>query len=294
MIDVNAPEARSPDSVESETAGEDKPCLLTIAGLDNTGGAGMLADIKTFDLFGLYGLGIATAITVQTPDSVLEVSRTNARQMRRSLETTLQAFKVFGMKSGLLCDEAAIDVLCNVMKLRFKGIVVVDPILFASGGKQLLNAQGRLAITKKLFPLADVIAPNIDEAELLFGVQIKTRQDLEQCAKKLLSFGPNAVLIKGSGRFGGEDYLLDGAEGRFIPGQTELASSGPTPSVHGTGCFHSASLLCLLISGTPIREAARRAKYLTEKAILTSKPIKGFKSRLIDHCAVRPFLAECV
>jgi len=277
---------------------KDRPYVLTVAGFDNTAGAGLLADIKTFSLFGRYGLGIPTVVTVQTPDTVLELSREDTLKMRRSLESTLQSFQVCGMKSGLLCDEAAIDVLCNVVKLRFGGVFVVDPVFFSSGGTQILNAQARLAMAKKLFPLASVITPNVDEAELLTGVQVRTRQNLEDCAERLLSFGPKSVLIKGSGRFNGEDYLLDGGTfisgGHFIPVQTELASSSSTPSVHGTGCFHSASLLCLLVSGMSTVEAATKAKYLTEKAILTSLSVEGFKSRLIDHCAVRPFVAECL
>jgi len=276
-----------------ETREEGKPCLLTMAGFDNTAGAGLLADVKTFSLFGLYGLGIPTAITVQTPDSVLESSRANASQIRRSLKSTLESFKVSGAKTGLLCDEVIIDALYNALKPVFKGILVVDPILFSSGGKQTLSDQGRLAMATKLFPLADVITPNVDEAELLAGVQVKTRRNIQACAARLYGFGPKAVLIKGSGRFSGEDFLFDGEKGHFIPGQTELASSPSMPSVHGTGCFHSASLLSLLVSGMAILEAATRAKYITEKAILTSMPVKGFKSRLIDHCAVRPFACEC-
>ena len=286
--------ARAASLIETQTGKDDKPYVLTIAGFDDTAGAGLLADIKTFNLFGLYGLGVPTAVTVQTPDAVLELSRANAGQMRKSLETMLQSFKVSGIKSGLLCDEVAIDVLYNVMKLHFRGVFVVDPIQFSSGGRQVLNAQERLAMAKKLFPLADVITPNLDEAELVAGVRIKTRTDIQRCAARLHELGPKAVIIKGSGRLGGEDYLFDGEKGCFIPAQTELASSLSMPSVHGTGCFHSASLLSLLVRRMSTLEAAKKAKYITEKAILTSTVIDGFKSRLIDHCAVRPFASECV
>jgi len=279
---------------ELHTPKEDGPHLLTIAGFDNTAGAGLLADIKTFSLFGLYGLGIPTALTVQTPDSLLESSHANADQMRRSLETTLQSFEVLGIKSGLLCDEGIIDTLCNALKPVFKGIFVVDPVLFSSGGRQILSAPGRLTIKEKLFPLADVITPNVDEAKTLAGVQIETKGNMRDCAARLYDFGPRAVLIKGSGRFGGEDFLFDGEKGHFIPKQTELAAALSIPSVHGTGCFHSASLLSLLVLGTGVLEAATKAKYITEKAILTSMPISGFRSRLIDHSAVRPFVREFV
>ncbi|MBN2208848.1 MAG: hydroxymethylpyrimidine/phosphomethylpyrimidine kinase [Candidatus Coatesbacteria bacterium] len=281
---VNRPEIRR----------EDRPYLLTVAGFDNTAGAGLLADVKTFSLFGFYGLGVPTAVTVQTPDMVLELLRQDTGQMRKSLESSLQSFEVCGMKSGLLCDEATIDVLRDVVKRQFRGVFVVDPVSFSSGGTQILNAQARLAMVEKLFPLASVVTPNVDEAELLTSVQVRTRQNLLDCAERLLSLGPKAVLIKGSGRFDGEDCLFDGSAGVFLPAQTELASSSSTPSVHGTGCFHSASLLCLLVAGMSPIEAATKAKYLTEKAILTSLSVGGFKSRLIDHCAVRPFAAECL
>ncbi len=279
---------------ETQVKLDARPYVLTVAGFDDTAGAGLLADIKTFNLFELYGLGVPTAVTVQTPDAVLELSRANASQMRRSLETTLQSFRVAGIKSGLLCDEVTIDGLHNVMKLHFKGVFVVDPIQFSSAGKQVLNAQGTLAMAKRLFPIADVITPNLDEAELIAGVRIKTRTDIQSCAARLHELGPKAVIIKGSGRFGGEDYFFDGAKGSYIPVQTEIASLPSTPIVHGTGCFHSASLLSLLMRGIRPLEAAKRAKFLTEKAILTSIAVEGFKSRLIDHCAVRPFVSEFV
>ena len=293
MSDKNSVKSDS-GPIETQVKKDARPYVLTMAGFDDTAGAGLLADIKTFNLFDLYGLGVPTAITVQTPDTVLELSRAHARQIRRSLETMLKSFRVVGIKSGLLCDEVIIDVLCNVLKLHFKGILVVDPIQFSSAGKQVLNTQGRLAMAKKLFSLADVITPNLDEAELIAGVRIKTLEDIQSCVARLHELGPKVVIIKGGGRLGGEDYFFDGSKGRYISAQTELASSPSMPIVHGTGCFHSASLLSLLTQGMNTFEAAKRAKYLTEKAILTSIAIDGFKSRLIDHCAVRPFVSKCV
>ncbi len=153
-----------PTGVPKTERGEaGKRCVLSIAGLDNTAGAGVLADIKTFELFDLYGLGVPTAITVQTPDSVLEVSCSSAGRMRRSLEAMLGSCKVLGIKTGLLCDEAAIDVLSSVLSTRFEGVLVVDPVLHSSAGKQLITPRGRLAMSEKLFLMADVITPNIDQ-----------------------------------------------------------------------------------------------------------------------------------
>ena len=282
------------DMPETDRGEAGKRCVLSFAGLDNTAGAGLLADIKTFDLFDLYGLGVPTAITVQTPDSVLEVSCCSAGQMRRSLETMLGSCKVLGVKTGLLCDEAAIDVLSSVLRSRFEGVLVVDPVLHSSAGKRLITRPGRLAMSEKLFFMAAVITPNVDEAGLLAGRTIKSRADVRDCAKRLHKLGPKAVVITGSGRFGGEDYLFDGSEGYFIPGQTKLASSLRKLSVHGTGCFYSASLLSLLVLGKGLREAATKAKLLTEKAVLTSLELEGYRSRLIDHSAVRQFISECV
>ncbi|RLC48314.1 MAG: hypothetical protein DRH70_01315 [Candidatus Coatesbacteria bacterium] len=279
---------------KSERGDAERRYVLSFAGLDNTAGAGLLADIKTFGLFDLYGMGIPTAITVQTPDSVVDVSCCSTDVMRRSLEMTLESCKVLGIKTGLLGDEAAIDVLESVLKTRFNGILVVDPILHSSAGKQLITAQGRLAMSEKLLLMADVITPNVDEAGLLAGSAIDSRADLPECAKRLCELGPRSVVITGSGRFGGEDFLFDGSEGHFIPEQTKLASSSRKRPVHGTGCFYSASLLSLLVLGKGLREAATEAKFLTEKAILTSFKVKGYKSRLIDHSAVRQFISEGV
>ncbi|HUT04594.1 MAG TPA: hydroxymethylpyrimidine/phosphomethylpyrimidine kinase [bacterium] len=282
------------DMPETDRGAAGKRCVLSFAGLDNTAGAGLLADIKTFELFDLYGLGVPTAITVQTPDSVLEVSCCSAGRMRRSLETMLGSCKVLGIKTGLLCDEAAIDVLSSALRSRFEGILIVDPVLHSSDGKQLITPRGRLAMSENLFLMADVITPNIDEAGLLARRTIKSRADVHDCAKRLCQMGPKSVVITGSGRFGGEDFFFDGSEGYFIPGQTGLASSVEKVSVHGTGCFYSASLLSLLVLGKGLREAATKAKFLTEKAILTSLELEGQRSRLIDHSAVRQFILECV
>jgi len=279
---------------ETDRGAAGKRYVLSIAGLDNTAGAGLLADIKTFELFDLYGLGVPTAITIQTPDSVLEVSCCSAGQMRRSLEAVLGSCKVLGIKTGLLCDEAAINVLSSVLRSRFEGVLVVDPVLHSSDGKQLITRSGKLAMSEKLFFLADVITPNIDEAGLLAGRTIRSRADVRDCAKRLCQMGPKSVVITGSGRFGGEDFFFDGSEGYFIPGQTKLASSPRKLSVHGTGCFYSASLLSLLVLGKGLREASTKAKFLTENAVLTSLRFEGYKSRLIDHTAVRQFISECV
>ncbi|MBN1593891.1 MAG: hydroxymethylpyrimidine/phosphomethylpyrimidine kinase [Candidatus Coatesbacteria bacterium] len=273
---------------------EPRRCVVSIAGFDDTGGAGLLADIKTFSLFQLYGFGVMTAETVQTPDAVLELSRANARRMRRSLETILKFGDIAGVKSGLICDEVTIDVLNSSIKLHYDGLFVIDPVQFSSGGRQILSAQGRQAMVKKLFPLADIITPNLDEAEHITEMQIKTRDDIKTSAERLLQMGPKAVVIKCSGRFGGEDFLLSSKHESFIPAQTELASQLSLPTVHGTGCFYSSALLSLLVLGKRIDVAAEKAKYLTERAILSSMEIDGFKSRLIDHCALRPFIEQCI
>lgn len=283
-------------STGSESNGSDSGCgfVLTLAGFDNTAGAGLLSDTKTFQLFGLYGVSIPTAITIQTPDTLLEIARANPRQLRRSCEETLDAFAVSGVKTGLLFDEVIVDAVHTVLKMRFDGKLVVDPVLFASEGKRLLSLQGRQAITKRLFSLASIITPNLEEAQILSSVKIRDQGGLRDAATALLENGPKTVLIKGSGLFGGVDYFFDGSKEHLIEPQTDLAQAPAPIKVHGTGCFHSATVLSLLILGNTALQAVTKAKYLTEKAIQTSVVVEGSKSRLINHAALGPYVAKCL
>jgi len=282
----------------AELAGEEhrsRPTAAALGGLDNTAGAGLLPDVRTIEMFGLFALGIATATTIQTPDSVLEVSRANPRQLRRALRVTLNSFDLAGIKTGLLSSEVIVDAIAGDLTSLFKGILVVDPVLVSSDGKQLLNFQGRATLIKKLFPITSVVTPNVDEAGLFCDTKIDSPRDVEHVAASLLKLGPKTVVVKCSGRFGGADYLMtEDSAGEWIPAQTELAMQESEIHTHGTGCFHSAALLSLLLLGKNIKEAAQKAKLLTECAILTSRKIKGFEARLIDHFALEPSVRECL
>jgi len=238
--------------------------VLTVAGSDPTGGAGLQADLAVFTAFGLEGLSAITAITAQDGVTVTMVEPVSASVLKKQLDTLLTTHRPDAVKIGML----AAGELANIVRLAIKrhglGNVVLDTVLASSGGKKLLNKNGLSDLTK-LIPLARVITPNIIEAGILTNTKIKTIKEMETAALKLHALGPENVLITGGHLTGAPvDVLFDGKGFRHFEGKRIKADK---KALHGTGCILSSAIAAKLVKGRTVKTAVKEAKGYLEKRI---------------------------
>jgi len=245
------------------------PVALTIAGSDSSAGAGVQADLKTFSVFGVYGLTAVTCIVAEIPGRVSRIEAVSARIVREQIEVLAKNFKIAAIKTGLLCSAEIISAVAKTIRgienLSVPRIpLVIDPVIVATSGDPLLEPAAIEAYEKKLFPLASVITPNLDEAEQLLGTKIRDRQSMHRAGKELKRKLGTAILLKG-GHLAG-DYAIDllFVDGRVVEFSAPLVRGVAT---HGTGCTYSAAITAGLASGLSLEEAIRRAKKFVTKSI---------------------------
>ncbi|WP_108307083.1 bifunctional hydroxymethylpyrimidine kinase/phosphomethylpyrimidine kinase [Metalysinibacillus jejuensis] len=237
---------------------------LTIAGSDSGGGAGIQADLKTFQELGTFGTSVITAITAQNTLGVHDVHPVPVATIEAQLDAVLADFEVAAAKTGMLFSAAIITAISQ--KLRGTNIpLVIDPVMIAKGGASLLQQQAIDAMKEQLIPLATIITPNIPEAEVLASMTISSEADMQQAARTLLSMGAKVVIIKGGhadNPTAARDYVAT-AQQAFIV-ETPFV---PTNQTHGTGCTFSAALTAELAKGTALEEAVIIAKQFIQSAI---------------------------
>lgn len=233
------------------------PCILTIAGSDSGGGAGIQADLKTFAMLGGYGASVITALTAQNTKAVTGIHAPSAKFVAQQLRTVLDDIDVDAAKTGMLFSAPIIKAIAPILsKKKFK--LVVDPVCVATSGAKLLKDDAVKAMAKMIFPYADLLTPNIPEAELFTRVKINDREDVFKAARLLLKFGPKAVLIKGghSDSVAVTDWYVEkGAEP--IPYMQQRVK---TDCTHGTGCTLSAAIATGLGQGLDMGAAIMRAQ----------------------------------
>ncbi|MGG1314576.1 bifunctional hydroxymethylpyrimidine kinase/phosphomethylpyrimidine kinase [Cohnella laeviribosi] len=237
---------------------------LTIAGSDSGGGAGIQADLKTFQELGVYGMSALTAITAQNTTGVQAVYPLSAEAVVQQIRSVGSDIGVDALKTGMLFSSEIIAAVAEAILSFGWTNVVVDPVMIAKGGAELLREEAVRALTDRLLPLAAVVTPNIPEAEKLTGMKISGQADKREAARRLAGFGARYVIVKGGHDPGEEavDLLFDGRD--FI----EMAGPRiPTPNTHGTGCTFSAALAAGLASGLEVEAAARQAKAFIQAAI---------------------------
>jgi hydroxymethylpyrimidine kinase/phosphomethylpyrimidine kinase/thiamine-phosphate diphosphorylase len=229
-----------------------RPAVLTIAGSDPSGGAGLQADLRVFAALGVVGCSVVTALTVQTGRGVRTVSPVAAELLRAQIEALLDDVPFAAAKIGMLGGAAQVEAVAAALERRPHGALVLDPVLASTGGVPLLDAEGRAALLACLLPLADVVTPNTIEAEVLTG-----QARPEEAARRLLARGARAVLIKGGHRDGPPIDRLYQSDG------TVRSFDGPrldTPHTHGTGCALSAAMAAHLARGAGLGDAIAAAK----------------------------------
>lgn len=234
--------------------------VLTIAGSDSGGGAGIQADLKTFTSLGVYGMSVITAVTAQNTVRVHGVEDISADFVGLQFEAILSDIGVDAVKTGMLFSPDIVQIVANKIHESRIPWLVVDPVMVAKGGDRLLAKSAVHTMKKELIPLADLVTPNIPEAEILSGIGIRTRQDIREAAGVIMNLGCGAVLMKGGHlEEDAVDVLLDKDGYVAFPGQRIH-----TRNTHGTGCTFSAAITAYLARGHGLREAVHLSKqYLT-------------------------------
>jgi len=242
---------------------------LTIAGSDSCGGAGIQADLKTFSALGVYGMSVITAVTAQNTQGVFAVQNISPVITAAQIEAIFGDIHVDAVKIGMVSRAETIETIAACLQ-RFKPAwLVLDPVMVAKSGHALLQNDAVVALRQRLFPLADIITPNIPEAEALLQESISDVPTMEQAARKLKQLGPRYVLVKG-GHLAGEaiDVLFDGDAIMHLKAQRI-----PTRHTHGTGCTLSAAIAANLAHGMAVTPAVAAAKEYISGAIGQAFPL---------------------
>ncbi|NPV91551.1 MAG: bifunctional hydroxymethylpyrimidine kinase/phosphomethylpyrimidine kinase [Firmicutes bacterium] len=238
-----------------------RPQALTIAGSDSSGGAGIQADLKTFIAFGVYGASVITAITAQNTTGVRAIHAIPTDMVTAQLEAVMEDLDIKAVKTGMLPNVECILAIAAEMKKHPGVPLVVDPVLISTSGCYLSDPKTLSAMREILLPLAVLVTPNLQEAQTLTGIELKSEDDWVKAGENLLSTGVGAVLLKGG--HSSDEVARDML---FTPeGPTDLfARRCQTRHGHGTGCTLSAAIAAGLAKGLPLPEAVFRAKnYLT-------------------------------
>ncbi len=257
---------------------------LTIAGSDSGGGAGIQADLKTFQEREVFGTSVITALTAQNSLGVHDVFPQSIIAVRSQLDAVLSDIGTDSAKTGMLFSKEIILAVAEKIKEYHVPNLVVDPVMIAKGGASLLQKKAVLAMKQELLPLATVITPNLPEAEeLLNGQPISTVKEMEEAAKTLNQKGTNAVLIKGGHLQGERSIDVLYVDNRFYHFESERIN---TKHTHGTGCTLSACIAAELAKGKTIPDAVTLAKEFITAAITHSLSIgKGIGPT--NHAAYR-------
>ena len=237
------------------------PNVLTIAGADPSGGAGIQADLKTFGALGCYGMSVIAALTAQNTQGVQGVEPVSPQFVLNQITSIFDDIRVDAVKIGMMADPDVIDVVAGAIEKYAPRWVVLDPVMVATSGDALISSDAVDALKTKLIPLADVITPNIPEAQKLLR---KAVLDMEVTARDLLSFGCDAALLKGG--HGSSVQCID------VLASADGVRSFEAPRIdsqntHGTGCTLSSALAAYLARGLSLEEAAEKAKEYISGAI---------------------------
>lgn len=246
--------------------------VLTIAGSDSGGGAGIQGDLKTFAALGCYGTSAITAITVQNTLGVSDIHPVPAAIVAGQIKAVLDDIKPSAIKIGMIHQADAALAIAGILR-AYPGIpVVLDPVMVSSSGRRLLDDEVISILQQQLFPLVTLVTPNLDEAAVLSGISITGVDDMKAAAVKILETGCNAVLVKGGHLSGTQlyDVYLD-RDGKEHIISSEAISTNNT---HGTGCTLSSAIAAFLARGTDLITAIENASVYMHQAIAAGMDVK--------------------
>jgi hydroxymethylpyrimidine/phosphomethylpyrimidine kinase len=253
--------------------------VLTIAGSDSGGGAGIQADIKAIQANGAFAMTVLTSITAQNTKEVTTAFDLPLRVIEAQLAAVFDDFDLSAVKTGMLSSKGIVKRVSLLLRQRPVRNLVVDPVMVSKSGYNLLKPDAVALVKSDLLPLAALVTPNIHEAELLSGMKIRNLSDAEEAARKIFAFGCRAVLVKGGHLLEerGCDLLFDGETASVFKGEFI-----DTPNTHGTGCTYSAAIAAHLARGKPLNRAVQSAKSYVTEAIRHGLPI-GHGQGPTDH-----------
>ena len=236
------------------------PTVLSIAGSDSGGGAGIQADLKAFARCGVHGMTAITAITAQNTVGVEAVEPVSPEMIVAQIAAVEQDIGIDAVKVGMVGTAEAIEAVVVALASMVEAPVVVDPVMVAESGASLLDADAREALIVRLLPLATVVTPNIPEARVLTGADERDSQ--EDLAREVLALGPGVAVVTGGHSQRVIDLFYDGVEAAAIDGERH-----PDGAAHGSGCTHSSALAAFLAHGDSPIEAARKAREIASAAV---------------------------
>jgi hydroxymethylpyrimidine/phosphomethylpyrimidine kinase len=253
--------------------------VLTIAGSDCSGGAGIQADIKTISAHKMYAMSAITALTAQNTLKVSNIFEVSPSFVGEQLDCIFTDIFPDSVKIGMVSNSAIIEIIAEKLHEYGAKNIVVDPVMVSTSGYKLLGDEAQTALIEKLFPLASLITPNIPEAEILSGLTIKNEDGMVAAAKKIAEHYQDAILIKGGHLVNDAvDLLYENAQLRWY--RFERIDN---PNTHGTGCTLSSAIACGLAAGLPLEESIDQAKrYLT--GALQAMLNLGKGSGPLNHC----------
>ncbi len=244
--------------------------VLTIAGSDSSGGAGIQADLKAISANGAYGMSVITSITAQSTQEVSEVFHLPSSIIESQLDTLFRDISIATIKTGMLGNVEIITTVSNKLRQHKPNHLVVDPVMISKSGDSLLEEQAIDTMKNELLPQATLLTPNIHEAEVLSGMTIHSLEDARAAAKALHRLGPQHILLKGGHlqEQPGTDLLYDGRFFRMFKGEFI-----DTPHTHGTGCTFASAISAYLAKGKSLSDAITVAKSYTTEAIRHGFPL---------------------
>ena len=249
------------------------PIVLSIAGSDCSGGAGIQADLKTISALGAYATTAITAVTVQNTVGVSDIHPIPVQYIQGQIEAVMDDLQPDALKIGMVNEVNVIDTIANTLSKYTNKWIVYDPVMVSTSGYRLIEEKAIERIKEKLFPLASVITPNLQEAEVLIHRKIESLEDMRQAAIELLQYGSGAVLLKG-GHLKGDnmtDLLI------VAPNQEVFTFTAPkirTENTHGTGCSLSSAIATQLAKGDSLPQAIENAKKYVYQGIVSGADVK--------------------
>ncbi len=251
---------------------------LTIAGSDSSGGAGIQADIKTMTVHGVYAMSAITALTAQNTTGVSGIYEVSPEFLAKQLDSIFTDIPPHAVKVGMVSSAELVQVIAQ--KLREYGAkkIVVDPVMVSTSGSRLISEDAVETLGRELFPIADLLTPNIPEAEVLTGMSIRTPEEMEQAARRIGERFDCAVLCKGGHQVNSaNDFLWQKSGGCWFYGERIQ-----NPNTHGTGCTLSSAIASNLAKGLTLEEAVKRAKQYLSGALSAMLDL-GKGSGPLDH-----------
>lgn len=258
------------------------PSVLTIAGFDGSGGAGIQADIKTFSALGCYATSVLTALPVQNTQGVRNIYPIPIEAVADQLEAVLDDILPKAIKIGMVNTPQLVEVIINTLKKYPKVPIVFDPVMVATSGHQLIEEETVTTIIEKLFPIADIITPNMDEAAILAGMEVKTLNEMLTAGEKILKYGCKNILLKGGHQETSRiTSLLISENQEVISYETEKFITNNT---HGSGCTLSSAIAAYMARGENLKDAVAKAQEYVFEAIKNGKDaITGKGNGPLNH-----------